>query len=102
MILLVLALLQSQTSLASGMVLTKSTTFKTGQKLVTREGIVIKGHDLTIDFKGSILLGAADVVNGREGFEGSGILLEGCRNIVVKNATVQGYRFNIKVADCLN
>ncbi|MBI5706781.1 MAG: right-handed parallel beta-helix repeat-containing protein [Armatimonadetes bacterium] len=80
-----------------------STNLKSGTYNVSdpnRNGVVqISGHDFTVDFKGAWLISESGYKAKLDQVEGTGILIKNARNVTLKNATVRGYRWNIRVED---
>ncbi|HWA83369.1 MAG TPA: right-handed parallel beta-helix repeat-containing protein, partial [Fimbriimonadaceae bacterium] len=62
----------------------------------------VKGNDLTIDFAGAYVRGDKDVYHNRENFDGVGLLIDGCKNVTIKNGHFEGFRFNIKIVNSQN
>lgn len=102
-----LALSQSAVHLSPGMIVTKSIKVAANERLVLAPGppgpcLTIRGNDITVDFNDAYVRGDRDVYHNRENFDGIGLLIDGCKNITIKNAHVQGFRFNIKVVNSQN
>lgn len=97
-----MSVVQDAVTLKPGLVISKSTKVQRGQILVDERGIVIKGNDIVVDFNGASVRSRAEVVKDRESFDGVGILVDGCKNVVIKNATAKGFRFNVKVVNSTN
>src|SRR3972149_1956663 len=58
--------------------------------------IVVRGDDLTVDFAGATLEGAAPS-SDPDRFSGVGIRVEGGRNVRLRNARIRGYKVGILV-----
>ena len=63
---------------------------------------VIRGNNLTIDLTGRVL--QSGNVEGRTQADeiGTGILLDGCSNVTLKNVSVTGFQCNIQAKNCTN
>ena len=58
---------------------------------LTRPAVTIRGENITVDFNGAVLAGGPEFADpGR--YAGVGILIDGGRNITIKNAIVRGYK----------
>ncbi len=98
---------QETVNLSTGMVISKSATVKKGAKLIVGPGpavncITIRGDDIVVDFNQAYVRAQKDVWHNREHFNGTGILIDGCKNVTVRNLNVQGFAFNIKVLNSEN
>jgi parallel beta-helix repeat protein len=62
--------------------------------------IVVKSSDTTIDLTDFELTGSR--LSEQERYAGIGILFDHCRNLVVKNGKVHGYRINVLLRGCEN
>lgn len=62
----------------------------------------VKQDNVTLDFKGGVILSGNPVNPDRSALTGTGVLIKGRRNVTIKNLTVKGYRFNFRVVDCEN
>jgi len=103
----IMAFAQDSADLTPGLVITKSAKFTRQERLVLPPGppstcLTIKGDDITVDFGGAYVRGDKDVFHNRESFDGVGLLIDGCKNVVVKNANIQGFRFNVKIVNSTN
>ena len=58
---------------------------------LTRPAITIRGENITVDFNGVVLEGGPDGADP-DGYAGVGILIDGGRNVTVKNAVIRGYK----------
>ena len=63
--------------------------------------VVIRGQGFTVDFRGAVLQGADRTKVPGNDFKGIGILLDGCRDVTLRNAVVNGYMVGIMAKDCL-
>jgi nitrous oxidase accessory protein NosD len=94
------ALAATQTvPLTSGMVIDRSIVVQPGRYQIAsadldKPVIRITGEDITIDFNGAELAGAAPAADP-DTFTGTGILVEGGRGITIKNATIRGYKVGL-------
>lgn len=62
-----------------------------------RPALLVQGEDIDLDLEGSVLSGhSAD----QHAYEGVGILVKDARNVTIRNARVQGYRFNVQAEGC--
>lgn len=98
---------QDTIGLSPGLVITKSVNVVPNERLVVPPGpasncITVKGDDITIDFGGAFVRGDKDVYHNRENFDGVGLLINGCKNVTIKNGHFEGFRFNIKVVNSEN
>lgn len=66
-----------------------------------RGAIRIEADDVVVDFGGAVITGN-DAATPQERFEGVGILIEGKKNVTIRNAVVSGYHHNIRVTNCEN
>ena len=62
--------------------------------------VVIRGEGLTVDFRGAVLQGADPTKVPASDFKGIGILLDGCRDVTLGNAVVNGYMVGIQARGC--
>lgn len=62
----------------------------------------IDADNVTVDFRGAVVASGDVKTARRDGFDGTGILIQGRTNVTVKNAVVRGYRYNIRVLNCAN
>lgn len=80
-----------------GMVITASTRIAPGKYSIPTGdsvGIIIRGHGITLDMRGVELVG--DSVRTRpDRFVGTGIIIDGGRNITVRGVTIRGVRHGI-------
>jgi parallel beta-helix repeat protein len=87
-------------SLQAGMVIDRSVTVRPGTYRLaaspdqSRPAITIRGEDITVDFNGAVLDGAADGA-APDTYAGVGIVIDGGRKVTLKNAVVRGYRVGI-------
>jgi parallel beta-helix repeat protein len=101
------AFAQTTIGLSPGQVISQSVRVVPGERLVLPPGppttaITIKGNDITVDFADAYIRGDKDVYHNRENFNGVGVLIEGCTNVTIRNAHVQGFRFNVRVVNSHN
>src|SRR4051812_28613896 len=88
------------TELKRGLVITKSVritpkSYRLGAPLSLDSAVVvIRGEDITVDFAGATLVGA-DPETDPDRTGGVGIRIEGGRNVVIRNATVRGYKVGL-------
>lgn len=75
---------------SDNMVISEDTTFSTGVYLLPK-GIRIERNDITLDGNGAVLVG--------ENFSGCGIFASYRDNITIKNISLQGYRWGVRVED---
>ncbi|HEX7020300.1 MAG TPA: right-handed parallel beta-helix repeat-containing protein [Gemmatimonadaceae bacterium] len=86
--------------LRPGLVITRSvriapTTYRLGGPAsLDSSVIVIRGDDITVDFRGATMEGLAPEANP-DGASGVAIRIDGGRNVVVKNAHVRGYKVGL-------
>ncbi|HVT13377.1 MAG TPA: right-handed parallel beta-helix repeat-containing protein [Fimbriimonadaceae bacterium] len=98
---------QDTIGLSPGLVITKSANVVPNERLVLPPGpssncITVKGNDITIDFAGAYVRGDKDVYHNRENFDGVGLLIDGCKNVTIKNGHFEGFRFNVKIVNSDN
>jgi len=62
----------------------------------------VKQDDVVLDFKGGVILSGKPLNADHGQFTGTGLLIQGHKNVTIKNLTVKGYRFNIRVIDSQN
>lgn len=96
-----------QPKLSAGMVITSSTKFSKDDRVTLPPGppidcVTITGEDIVVDFGGSYIKAQRDVWRNRENFNGTGLLIKNATNVVVKNANVQGFRFNVRIVGSKN
>ena len=63
--------------------------------------VVIRGQGFTVDFRGAVLQGADRTKVPANNFQGIGILLDGCRDVTLRNAVVNGYLVGITAKNCV-
>ena len=85
--------------------ITKSVRIKPGVYVVADtdgNGVLqIAADDVVVDFRGATLLSRKNVAGGdKEKYDGVGVAINGRQRVVVKDANVQGYRFNLKAQGC--
>ena len=90
---------QSERPLEAGMVIERSMTIRPGTYRLssadlTRPALTIRGDNITVDFNGAILSGGPETADP-DVYTGAGVLIEGGRNITVKNAVIRGYKIGI-------
>jgi parallel beta-helix repeat protein len=86
-------------------VITESCTIKSGvYELRGADGgaVRVDADNVTVDFRGAVVSSGDVKTARRDGFDGTGILIQGRKNVIIKNAVVQGYRYNIRVLNCEN
>ena len=64
--------------------------------------IRVEADNVTIDFKGATLRSHDDVWHDLDHFEGTGLLIQGRKNVTIRNARMNGYRWNIRVVNSEN
>lgn len=62
----------------------------------------IEADDVTVDFGGAVIASCDVEKAAGNGFDGTGLLIKGRKNVTVKNAVVRGYRYDIRVEECRN
>lgn len=72
------------------MLISKSVTIKKAT-YKSSGSIVIKGNNITVDFNGAELSGITDPLQPDK-FKGTAIVIEGGKNIILKNATIKGFK----------
>lgn len=102
-----LAPAQRTIGLSPGMTISESAKILPSERLVAPKGgpapaITIRGNDLVVDFTGSYVRGDKDPYHDRENFEGTGLLIDGCRNVTIKNGHFQAFRWNIRIVNSTN
>jgi len=84
--------------LTRGLVIDRSIAVRAGNYRLaatdTRPALTIRGDNITVDFNGAVLAGAAGGADP-DAFAGVGILIDGGRNVTLKNAVVRGYRIAV-------
>ncbi|MFN2383813.1 MAG: right-handed parallel beta-helix repeat-containing protein [Gemmatimonadota bacterium] len=89
---------QESLPLSPGLVITRSATIEPGRYVLpagdSPAAIRIVGDDITVDFAGAELVGAAPGM-APDRFAGIGILIEGGRNVTVANARVHGFKVGL-------
>ena len=68
--------------------------------LPDQAAVVIRGEGFTVDFRGAVLQGADPTKVPASDFKGIGILLDGCRDVTLRNAVVNGYMVGILARGC--
>ena len=61
--------------------------------------VKVDADNITIDFQGSTLSSCDVATAKRDTLDGTGIDLQGRKNVTIKNAKVYGYRYNIRILD---
>ncbi len=98
---------QGTTELKRGLVIKKSTTITRRNYRIAADAtldsavIVVRGDDIILDLNGAILQGA-DPASDPDQFAGVAILVDGGRNVTIRNADISGYRFAIIARGTLN
>lgn len=62
----------------------------------------VKEDNVTLDFKGGVILSGKPVNPDRSQLTGTGLLIQNRKNVTIKNLNVKGYRFNVRVVNCEN
>lgn len=98
---------QRTIGLTPGMTISESAKILPSERLVAPKGgaapaITIRGNDIVVDFTGSYVRGDKDPFHDRENFEGTGLLIDGCRNVTIKNGHFQAFRWNIRIVNSVN
>lgn len=98
---------QQRVNLQPGQTITKSITLYENARIHMPPGppstcLTVKGDNITVDFSDAYVRGDKDVYHNREVFNGVGLLIDGCKNVTIRNAHIQGFRFNIKVVNSEN
>jgi parallel beta-helix repeat protein len=87
--------------LTAGMVIDRSVTIRpatyrlAAAEDLTRPAVIIRGDNVTVDFNGAILAGGPGDADP-DSYAGVGILVDGGRNVTVKNAKIRGYKIAIR------
>lgn len=76
---------------------TRDTTLEAGATI--QGGIVVRADHVVLDGNGATLVGPG-VPGDPESFSGTGVLLEGVRNVVVKNLKARGFDRGLWAEDC--
>jgi parallel beta-helix repeat protein len=63
--------------------------------------VVIRGQGFTVDFQAAVLEGADRTKVPADKFKGIGILLDGCRDVTLRNAVVNGYMVGVMAKNCI-
>ncbi len=88
--------------ITDNLTITRSVRFKPGSYLVRDaegDGVIKVGADnLTIDLAGVVLRGAK-IGLAKDRYVGVGLAIDGHKNVIVKNARIGGYQYNIRVSD---
>jgi len=61
---------------------------------------VVRGNDFTLDMTGRVLRSSLASGQIQESFTGTGVLLDGCQNVTLKNVDISGFRYNIVLRNC--
>ena len=84
--------------------ITRSVKIKPGRYLVPdndSNGVLrIRASNSVVDMQGASLTSRDLAGAPQDGLDGVGIELTGCRNVTLKNAVVEGYRYNIRAKNC--
>ncbi len=85
--------------LTAGMIVDRSITIRPGRYTLpspdlNTPAITIRGENLTIDFNGAELAGAAGD-RAPDGYTGIGVLIDGAQKVTVKNAVIRGFKVGI-------
>ena len=62
----------------------------------------IKRDDIVLDFKSGSLQSGKPPSPDQSIYTGTGLLIQGRKNVTIKNFKVRGYRYNIRIVDCEN
>lgn len=92
---------QSTIALQPGMVITESVTITPGNYRIPADStgaIIIRGDDIEVDFNGAILDGGQPG-QAPDTFAGTGIRIQQGSGIVLRNATVKGYKLGLWATD---
>jgi parallel beta-helix repeat protein len=87
--------------LTAGMVIDRSVTIRpatyrlAAAEGLTRPAVIIRGDNITVDFNGAVLAGGPGDADP-DSYAGVGILVDGGRNVTVKNAKIRGYKIAIR------
>ena len=86
-------------------VIAASATFRSGRYQIEDaddDGVLhVRGDDLTLDFQGATLAGAADETPP-DRFRGRGIVIEDSANVTLKNLKLRGFKLGVYVRNCRN
>ncbi len=86
--------------LTAGMVIDRSVVVRAGSYRLAAPAdsdvrpSTIRGENITVDFSGAVLAGGPDAADP-DTYDGVGILVDGGRNVTIKNAVVRGYKIAI-------
>lgn len=86
---------EGEVALYKGMVIRQSVVIKKGVYQIkaadslSEAAIVVEGDNITVDFNGAVLSGNPDLQNPSS-FTGTGILVKGGKNIILKNLIING------------
>ncbi len=92
---------QDTVALSPGMVITESVTITPGHYAFPADStgaIIIRGDRIIVDFNGAVLDGA-EPGQSSDTFAGTGIRVESGEGIVIRNATVKGYKLGLWATD---
>lgn len=89
----------TQTRPAAGTVISRTTRLPAGTYTLTsadlqHPAVIVRGSNLTVDFSGVTLRGAAPDANP-DTFTGLAVLVDGGENVTIKNLTARGYKVGI-------
>src|SRR5687767_14152261 len=62
----------------------------------------VREDNVVLDFKGGGFQSGKPVNVDQSTYTGTGLLLEGRKNVTIRNLRVRGYRFNIRLVNCQN
>ena len=62
----------------------------------------VREDDVVLDFKGGGFQSGKPPSSDLSSYTGTGLLVEGRKNVTIRNLTVRGYRFNIRLVNCQN
>ena len=85
--------------LTAGMVIDRSVVVRAGTYRIDapaggHPALTIRGENITVDFSGAVLAGGPDAADP-ETYDGVGILVDGGRDVTIKNAVVRGYKIAV-------
>jgi len=63
---------------------------------------VVRGSGFTLDLTNRALVGSEGRDVKQDAFQGTGVLLDGCKDVTLKNANVSGFQHNIELRNCTN
>ncbi len=69
-------------------------TYRIPSPALDAPAIVIRGHDIVVDFGGAVLVGSPGNA-APDGFAGLGVLVDGGERITIRNARIRGYKVGL-------